>query len=416
MMTNPQVKCEPDFRVPGRHGRPRQVQCSVLVTAVLIAVSALAASAAHAATGYGPYTAIGTGSNGLNERAAPSTSAALVGRLPSGATLYLGCQTSGTPYSTGGSPASDSIWDQLTNGAYVADYWVSTLAVGAFSPGIPQCGTQSQPPPPTAQSLSTGKLENRQSARCLDADAATIGTPGTRVQLWDCLATQPNQNWSFDSDGTIRSLQSGQCLDADMNTIGANGTAVHLWTCNGGTNQQWTIDADGAIRNRYSGRCLDADWGTVVNGTNTIFTNGTKIQLWDCNGGHNQQWTRFRPNAPVPYLCYTYTTGLEHVTPPSFSFGVHATFCYNGSRVVRGSGHWVTPWCSNPDPTGDCSVVSETGFGGAVNVYFHVSVPFIWLPWLGGTSAYYSPVSWISVTANGQVSKASDPGYPVYGH
>jgi hypothetical protein len=32
-----------------------------------------------------------------------------------------------------------------------------------------------------------------------------------------------------------------------------------------------------------SGRCLD-DPGSST-------TNGTKVDLWDCNGGANQQWT-----------------------------------------------------------------------------------------------------------------------------
>ena len=78
-------------------------------------------------------------SNGLNERATPSTSGTLVGHLANGTTIYLACQIAGAAYSTGGTPATDSIWDKLTNGAYVADYWVSTPYVGTFSPGIPRC-------------------------------------------------------------------------------------------------------------------------------------------------------------------------------------------------------------------------------------------------------------------------------------
>jgi CHAP domain len=88
---------------------------------------------------YGPYAVVGTGSNGLNERSQPSTSATTVGDLANGTVVYLSCQTAGTAYSTGGTPSTDSIWDRLTNGAYVADYWLSTPAVGTFSPGIPRC-------------------------------------------------------------------------------------------------------------------------------------------------------------------------------------------------------------------------------------------------------------------------------------
>ncbi|GAB7188471.1 hypothetical protein ATKI12_8302 [Kitasatospora sp. Ki12] len=84
----------------------------------------------------------------------------------------------------------------------------------------------------------------------------------------------------------FHSNYNGKCLDADLNTIGANGTKVQLWDCNGWTNQNWTIWTDGNIdyiQSNYSGRYLDAD-------LNTIGANGTKVQLWDFNGWTNQRW------------------------------------------------------------------------------------------------------------------------------
>jgi hypothetical protein len=88
--------------------------------------------------------------------------------------------------------------------------------------------------------------------------------------------------------GSYRNLvneDSGRCLDADANTIGGNGTKVQLWDCNGWSNQKWIYDAvSHTIYSLYNGRCLDAD-------LNTIGTNGTKMQLWDCNGWANQKWT-----------------------------------------------------------------------------------------------------------------------------
>jgi surface antigen len=117
------------------------------VTALFAAGAAglvLTATAAGASSGYGPYKVLATA--GLHERSAPSTSASVVGTLAHGTTVYLNCQVAGSTYSTGGSPSTDAIWDQLTSGAYVADYWISTPAVGTFSPGIPRCG--STPPPP----------------------------------------------------------------------------------------------------------------------------------------------------------------------------------------------------------------------------------------------------------------------------
>ena len=32
-----------------------------------------------------------------------------------------------------------------------------------------------------------------------------------------------------------------RCLDADLGTINGNGTKVQLWTCNGATNQKWNL-------------------------------------------------------------------------------------------------------------------------------------------------------------------------------
>jgi surface antigen len=146
------IKQEPLFPLTGRCFRPGRVVRTVRATAVMIVLSALAATAAQAAAGQ--YSVIGTGSNGLNERAAPASSAQQVGHLANGAVAYIACQVAGTPYPTGGSPASESIWDQLTNGTYVADYWLSTPAVGTFSPGIPQC---SPPTPPTTPPKAWGK-------------------------------------------------------------------------------------------------------------------------------------------------------------------------------------------------------------------------------------------------------------------
>ncbi|MFF4132254.1 RICIN domain-containing protein [Streptomyces mirabilis] len=129
--------------------------------------------------------------------------------------------------------------------------------------------------------------KSAKSGRCVDADLNTIGTNGTKVQLWDCNHSA-QQNWILYGDGTIRSSKNGKCLDADLNTIGSNGTKVQLWTCNGKSQQKWSItggttSATHRIVSRYSYRCVDAD-------LNTIGSNGTKVQLWDCNSQPQQNW------------------------------------------------------------------------------------------------------------------------------
>ncbi len=104
----------------------------------IAALSTAGVAGAYASSASGPYKVVST--IGLNERSAPSGASAKVGSLADGATVYIGCQAGGVPYATGGSPSSDNIWDQLTNGAFVADYWINTKVTGNFSPGIPRCG------------------------------------------------------------------------------------------------------------------------------------------------------------------------------------------------------------------------------------------------------------------------------------
>jgi glycosyl hydrolase family 59/ricin-type beta-trefoil lectin protein/glycosyl hydrolase family 59 (putative galactocerebrosidase) len=74
---------------------------------------------------------------------------------------------------------------------------------------------------------------------------------------------------------------SGRCLDVPGQSQ-TNGTQVELWDCNGGSNQQWTATSAGELR-VYGGSCLDAS------GQGT--TPGTKVVIWTCTGGNNQKWT-----------------------------------------------------------------------------------------------------------------------------
>jgi hypothetical protein len=388
-------------RVPRRTDGLRHVWRMVRATAVLTALIALATTAAQAASG--PYYVTGTGSNGLTERAAPSPSATIVGHLANGATVYINCQTSGGSYATGGTPSTDSIWDQLTNGAYVADWWTTTPAVGTFSPGIPQCNTS---PPPVAKFL------NGQSARCLDAATQNIATNGTTIQLYDCLGGT-NQNWLLYPDGTIRNAQSRRCLDAATQTIGINGGVVKLWDCTGGANQKWTIEADGTIRNQQSGRCLDADMGTIG-------TNGTKVHLWDCWGGRNQNWIRFSPSATTPpSICRAYTyklaDNLFSWSTLQVTFGISARFCYNGTSAhVVGSK--VKPICNNPvqvSPACDTtSVVAPSLPGNSVNITFNIESSMCTGLW--ENKDYRNATAYISVDKNGNPDWTASPGDPIW--
>ncbi|MFI6761973.1 RICIN domain-containing protein [Micromonospora sp. NPDC050417] len=78
--------------------------------------------------------------------------------------------------------------------------------------------------------------------------------------------------------GEVKAL--GKC--AEINASGtADGTRIQIWDCNGAANQRWTVGTDGTIRGL--GKCLDVQASGL--------TNGTKIHLWTCNGTGAQQWT-----------------------------------------------------------------------------------------------------------------------------
>jgi len=71
----------------------------------------------------------------------------------------------------------------------------------------------------------------------------------------------------------------GLCLDlaGDNNT---NGTKAEIYTCNGTNGQQWTEKSDGTVR--ADGKCLDVTGGAT--------TDGTLVEIYDCNGSGAQVW------------------------------------------------------------------------------------------------------------------------------
>jgi type 1 glutamine amidotransferase len=71
----------------------------------------------------------------------------------------------------------------------------------------------------------------------------------------------------------------GKCVDVSGSNT-ADGTKIQLWTCNGTAAQRWTLPGDNTIR--ALGKCLDV--------RNSGTANGTLTQLWTCNGTGAQQW------------------------------------------------------------------------------------------------------------------------------
>lgn len=78
-----------------------------------------------------PYTVISP--TGLNARAGPSTSYPIAKTHAAGSTLQVVCQAPGTQVATTG------VWDKLSDGTYVTDFYVSTSSFIGYTPPLPRC-------------------------------------------------------------------------------------------------------------------------------------------------------------------------------------------------------------------------------------------------------------------------------------
>ncbi|RQX04106.1 non-reducing end alpha-L-arabinofuranosidase family hydrolase, partial [Micromonospora arida] len=80
------------------------------------------------------------------------------------------------------------------------------------------------------------------------------------------------------SASEIVGTQSGRCVDVP-NASTTNGTRVQLYNCNKQTNQAWTYTSNKQLQ-VYGNMCLDAA------GTG----NGAAVQIYSCHSQTNQQW------------------------------------------------------------------------------------------------------------------------------
>jgi len=107
-----------------------------------------------------------------------------------------------------------------------------------------------------------------------------IGTSQGETAQFDNLSIVAVNGPPPPPSGQLVAVQSGRCLDVP-NVSTANGTQVEIWDCNGGANQQWTQPSSTVLQ-VYGNKCLE------VSGQATAA--GSKVAIFDCNGGTNQQW------------------------------------------------------------------------------------------------------------------------------
>ncbi|MFI5065562.1 MAG: ricin-type beta-trefoil lectin domain protein [Streptosporangiales bacterium] len=138
----------------------------------------------------------------------------------------------------------------------------------------------------TTQTAGPGPCEN---ASCAITTLNTNGTVSVtnqsgldRLQYgWGETSNAGGGGGTGTGTGVLRGSGSNRCLDVPGQAT-ANGTLLDIWDCNGGANQQWDYLSNGELQ-VYGSKCLD------VPGNATAA--GTRVEIWDCNGGTNQQWT-----------------------------------------------------------------------------------------------------------------------------
>jgi len=215
--------------------------------------------------------------------------------LPAGLKISSSGQITGTPTTAGigshtvtvatsGVPSSMSFTWDVHGTITVTSPGNRTTTAGtpvSLKIGVTDQDGGSYPPAITVSGLPDGLAMN--SSGLITGWPYKPGTYTVRVSASDGLYASGSATFTWtiaaapDSGytGPIRQVGgTALCLD-DPASATANGTKVDLWSCNGASNQSWTVVQDGTIR--VLGKCLA--------------TSGTTVELWACSSGStNQEW------------------------------------------------------------------------------------------------------------------------------
>jgi len=171
------------------------------------------------------YAVSGAGSSGLRVRTGPGFSSYSVTRiLPDQAGIDIVCQTRGERV-YGSSSSSSSVWDQLTQGDWVSDWYVNTPNIDQFTAPIPQCGGSN--PPPTGGGSTPTSYTHHVYGTC------AAGACGLRFR------TGPGTG-----NGITRTLGDGTAVDIVCQTTGDHVAGTSVWdrTTAGDYASDWYID------------------------------------------------------------------------------------------------------------------------------------------------------------------------------
>jgi hypothetical protein len=206
---------------------------------------------------------------------------------------YDGPTGNGTPDGTGAFASSATGNVVTVTDPGVQDEEAGTpvfLAMQALDSAAGQTLTYSATGLPSGLSIDrasghiTGTLGSAASASTVTV-TATDGTGAKGSVTFSMVVVKSLTTGYHGVSGPVHSNLAGMCMD-DTGNATSNGTKVQIWSCNGKASQKWTFEPGGSPGGAGTltihGKCLD-----IVNrGT----ANDTKVQLFTCNGGSNQQW------------------------------------------------------------------------------------------------------------------------------
>jgi len=171
------------------------------------------------------------------------------------------------------------------------------------------CADQDGVPNSVVPGITTGlSLGNADSA---DIDSSIYPTTSFAATT----ATSANS-----PTGSLVNAGTGACLD-DTNWSTAQSTQMQIWQCTGGANQDWTLEPNRTIQNDYSVKCLDVS-------ANSSSNPPIPAIQYDCNSSdpgqpYTLKWTLF-PGLPP---------GYEIVNDHGMCLDVHGDWAYNGNTV-----------------------------------------------------------------------------------
>ena len=153
---------------------------------------------------------------------------------------------------------------------------------------------------PSAPSYSLNDLWAHTTSVSQNGDiSATVPAGGTVMYR---ITPQP---LTVSPSTELVSTSSGRCLDAYDNQT-SPGTKIEIWDCNGGYNQEWSATSAGDLRAYQGSECLGTQGGSLAW--------GTPVQIQPCDGSGSQQWTLntssgFITNPTQSGLCLDVTGG-----------------------------------------------------------------------------------------------------------